>query len=226
MNKIKSLFITTLILTSVMSVNAETGLKPLQAKTETSVANMDMVLKDNFIKSKYASAENRFIQNNVKASYDDFDDLIQKANHDDYVFLLYGMKMAEYGLFDLSDKLIERLDNNHFTASYVKDMRKFYYPSAILNQKDIIKLADAYSNIVYNNMALETTSELLNSSTLDESDYKNYLISLGYYKSNNLPKALKYINNAIKENNVNINYLCLKAKILSDMKKNSQALKT
>ena len=69
MNKIKSLFITTLILTSVMSVNAETGLKPLQAKTETSVANMDMVLKDNFIKSKYASAENRFIQNNVKASY-------------------------------------------------------------------------------------------------------------------------------------------------------------
>jgi predicted Zn-dependent protease len=184
-----------------------------------------MVVKDNFIKAKYTSAENRFIQSNVKASYDDFNDLIQKANHDDYVFLLYGMKMAEYGLFDLSDNLIERLDNNHFTASYVKDMKRYYYPSSMLSQKDIIGLADAYSNIVYNNMALETTSELLNIARFDESDYKNYLIALGYYKSNNLPLALKYIDNAILENDTNINYLSLKAKILADSKKNSQALK-
>ena len=225
MNKASLLLVTAIMISSLAAVNAETGLKPLQAKTETMVANIDMVLKDNFIKSKYTSAENRFIQNNVKASYDDFNDLVESANHDDYVFLLYGMKMAEYGMFDLSDKLIERLDNNHFTASYVKDMRNFYYPSAILSKSDTIKLADAYSNIVYNNMALETTSELINSSDLDESDYKNYLIALGYYKSNNLTKAIKFINNAIKENNVNVNYLCLKAKILSDMNKSSQALK-
>ena len=50
---------------------------------------------------------------------------------------------------------------------------------------------------MYNNLAIETTSELLNTPTVDESDYKNYLIALGYYKSNNLPQALKYINNAI-----------------------------
>ena len=186
---------------------------------------MDMVIKDNFIKAKYASAENRFIQSNVKASYDDFNDLIQKANHDDYVFLLYGIKMTEYGLFDLSDELIEKLDNNHFTASYINDMKKYYYPSSMLNQNDIIGLADAYSNIVYNNMALETTSELLNSTKFEESDYKNYLIALGYYKSNNLTEALTYINNAIKENDINVNYLSLKAKILADAKKNSQALK-
>ena len=225
MSRVKFILITALILSSLTAVNAESVLKPLKAKTETSVANMDMVIKDNYIKSKYASAENRFIQNNIKASYDDFNDLVSSANHDDYVFLLYGMKMAEYGLFDLSDKLIERLDNNHFTASYVKDIRKFYYPSGILLQKDIITLADAYSNIVYNNMALETTSELVNSASIDESDYKNYLIALGYYKSNNPQKALKYINNAIKENGTNINYLCLKAKILSDSNKTSQALK-
>ena len=225
MNKTRLLLVTAIILSSFTAVCAESGLKPLQAKTETTVANMDMVLKDNFIKSKYTSAENRFIQNNVKASYDDFNDLVESANHDDYVFLLYGMKMAEYGMFDLSDKLIERLDNNHFTASYVKDIRNFYYPSAILDKNNIIKLADAYSNIVYNNMALETTSELINSADLVESDYKNYLIALGYYKSNNLPKAFKYINNAIKENNINVNYLCLKAKILSDMNKSNQALK-
>ncbi len=225
MSRVKFIFITCLILSAFNTTYAETALKPLKARTETTVANMDMVIKDNFVKAKYASAENRFIQNNVKASYDDFNDLVNKADHDDYVFLLYGIKMAEYGMFDLSDKLIERLDENHFTAAYVKDMRKYYYPSGMLDKKDIVVLADAYSNIIYNNMALETTSELINSTAIDESDYKNYLIALGYYKSNNLPLALKYINNAIKESCENINYLSLKARILADSKKSSQALK-
>ena len=225
MNKLKLLIVSSLIISVVSAVNAETALKPLRAKTETTVSNMDTVIKDNYIKAKYASAENRFIQSNVKASYDDFNDLILRANHDDYVFLLYGMKMAEYGLFDLSDSLIQRLDNNHFTASYVKDMRRYYYPTSLLSKKDIIGLADAYSNIVYNNMALETTSELINSVKFEDSDYKNYLIALGYYKSNNLKLALKYIDYAIKQNDISINYLSLKARILADLKKSNQALK-
>ena len=225
MNKIlKEFLITTLILSTPLVVQAET-VKPLKIKAETTVANMDMVIKDNFVKAKFASAENRFAQSNVKASYDDFNDLIQKASHDDYVFLVYGMKMAEYGFFDLSDALIAKLDDNGFTSSYVNDIKKYYYPSAMVNPRDVVYLADAYSNIMYNNMAIDTTSELLNSNQASESDYKNYLIALGYYKSNNLPLALKYINNALVENDVNINYLSLKAKILADSGKSSQALK-
>lgn len=225
MNKIlKEFLITALILSTPAIVQAET-VKPLKIKAETTVANMDMVIKDNFVKAKFASAENRFAQSNVKASYDDFNDLIQRASHDDYVFLVYGMKMAEYGFFDLSDALIAKLDDNGFTSSYVSDIKKYYYPSAMLNPKDVVYLADAYSNIMYNNMAIETTSELLNSNQASESDYKNYLIALGYYKSNNLPLALKYINNALVENDVNINYLALKAKILADSNKSAQALK-
>ena len=221
---LREIIISCLILASVQCTWAD-EVKPLKVKAETTVANMDMVIKDNFVKAKYASAENRFAQGNVKASYDDFNDLIQRATHDDYVFLVYGIKMAEYGFFDLSDELINRLDVNGFTSSYVKDIKKFYYPSAMVNSKDIVYLADAYSNIVYNNMAIETTSELLNSNQASESDYKNYLIALGYYKSNNLQQALKYINNAIVENDVNINYLSLKAKILADSNKPKQALK-
>ena len=225
MNKIlKEFLITVLILSTPAIVQAET-VKPLKIKAETTVANMDMVIKDNFVKAKFASAENRFAQSNVKASYDDFNDLIQRASHDDYVFLVYGMKMAEYGFFDLSDALIAKLDDNGFTSSYVSDIKKYYYPSAMVNPKDVVYLADAYSNIMYNNMAIETTSELLNSNQASESDYKNYLIALGYYKSNNLPLALKYINNALVENDVNINYLALKAKILADSNKSAQALK-
>ena len=225
MNKIlKEFLVTALILSTPIVAQAET-VKPLKIKAETTVANMDMVIKDNFVKAKYASAENRFAQSNVKASYDDFNDLIQRASHDDYVFLVYGMKMAEYGFFDLSDALIAKLDDNGFTSSYVNDIKKYYYPSAMVNPKDVVYLADAYSNIMYNNMAIETTSELLNSNQAEESDYKNYLIALGYYKSNNLPLALKYINNALVENDVNINYLALKAKILADSNKSAQALK-
>ena len=199
--------------------------KALQLKAETNVANLDIVIKDNFIKSKYASAENRFLQGNIKASYDDYRDLIAKLSHDDYVFLMYGIKMAECGFFDLSEDLILRLDNNLYTKNYVKDIRKFYYPSAMVNSKDIIYLADAYAGIVYNNLAIETTSELLNSVQACESDYKNYLIALGFYKSNNLEQALKYINNAIVQNDVNVNYKVLKAKILADSKKTKLALK-
>ena len=225
MNKIlKEFLITALILSTPAIAQAET-VKPLKIKAETTVANMDMVIKDNFVKAKFASAENRFAQSNVKASYDDFNDLIQRASHDDYVFLVYGMKMAEYGFFDLSDALIAKLDDNGFTSSYVSDIKKYYYPSAMVNPKNVVYLADAYSNIMYNNMAIETTSELLNSNQASESDYKNYLIALGYYKSNNLPLALKYINNALVENDVNINYLALKAKILADSNKSAQALK-
>lgn len=223
MNKIiRELIISGLILSAVV-IAAEAA--PLKIKAETNAANMDMVIKDNFVKAKYASAENRFAQSNVKASYDDFNDLIQRASHDDYVFLVYGIKMAEYGFFDLSDNLIKKLDNNSFTASYIQDIKKYYYPSAMVSQKDLIYLADAYSNIMYNNMAIETTSELLNSTQAAESDYKNYLIALGFYKSNNLQQALKYINNAIVENDTNVNYLSLKAKILADSNKSSQALK-
>ena len=133
--------------------------------------------------------------------------------------------MAEYGFFDLSEELITKLDNNLYTKNYVKDIRKFYYPTAMVNTKDTMYLADAYASIVYNNLAIETTSELLNSVQASESDYKNYLIALGFYKSNNLPQALKYIDNAIVQNDINVNYKILKTKILADSKKSKQALK-
>ncbi len=221
----KTLILCTLAGLVPVFVSAESVQKPLKLRAETNAANMEMVIKDNFVKAKYASAENRFLQGNVKASYDDFSDLIARAVHDDYVFLSYGIRMADYGFFDLTEELFQRLDNNLYTQNYVKDIKKFYYPSGMVDKKDIIYLADAYASIVYNNLAIETTSELLNSTQVAESDYKNYLIALGYYKSNNLPQALKYINNAILENDINVNYKILKAKILADSKKSKQALK-
>ena len=103
---------TLIILVSVLLLQGEcfsaevSENKTLVLKAETNAVNMEMVIKDNFIKAKYASAENRFLQGNVKASYDDYSDLISRMAHDDYVFLAYGIKMAEYGFFDLLDNLL------------------------------------------------------------------------------------------------------------------------
>ncbi|MBE7711491.1 MAG: hypothetical protein E7Z92_05055 [Cyanobacteria bacterium SIG31] len=225
-NLIKKIFILATAIVIAPSTFAETKVqKPLELKAEKNVANMSMVIKDNFIKAKYASAEKKYLQGNVKAAHDDYADIIARMAHDDYVLLAYGIKLAEYGFFDLSEELIKKLDNNIYTENYIKDIKLFYYPSGMVNSKDSLYLADAYASITYNNLAIETTSELLNSTQASESDYKNYLIALGYYKSNNLPLALKYINNAIVENNVNVNYKILKTKILADSKKSKQALK-
>ena len=120
---------------------------------------------------------------------------------------------------------VQLVDNNIYTENYKNDIRKFYYPSGFVNPKDTMYLADAYAAIIYNNLAIETTSELLNSVQANESDYKNYLIALGYYKSNNIKLALKYIDNAISMNDSNVNYKVLKAKILADSDNPKHALK-
>ena len=197
----------------------------LNLRAETNFVNFNIADKDVFIKAKFASAEKRFLQGNINASRDDFTELISRIAHDDYVFLAYAKKMAEYGFFDLAEDLINKLDRNLFTENYINDIHKYYYPSGMLSTKDVVYLSDAYASIVYNNLAIETTSELQNSSQAYDSDFKNFLISLGYYKSNNLSQALKYINNAITQNDINVNYKVLKAKILADLNKPKQALK-
>lgn len=227
MNKllIKTLILSGVLLGVGVSVNAEVIQSPLTLRTEANVINTNLATKNKFIKTRLASAENRFLQGNVNASREDFSHLISQIAHDDYVFLSYAIKLAEYGLFDLSEELISKLDRNLFTENYINDIRKYYYPSSKVSAEDAIFLSDAYASIVYNNLAIETTSELQNSNQTVVNDYKNYLIALGFYKSNNLSQALKYINNAITQNDININYKVLKTKILADSNKSKQALK-
>ena len=221
----KTLILSCVILGISNPIQAEESVKEASLRAEADYVNANISTKDNFIKAKSTSAQNRFLQGNVKASYDDFSELITRTSHDDYVFLTYAIKMAEYGFFDLSEEMINKLDNNLYTEKYINDIHKYYFPSGMVNSKDTLYLADAYTSIVYNNLAIETTSELQSSSRASDSDYKNYLISLGFYKSNNLQQALKFVNNAIIQNDTNINYKILKAKILADSNKPKQALK-
>ena len=52
MSRMRKILVLGLLLTTVSAVSAETAAKPIQMKAETTVANMDMVVKDNFVKAK------------------------------------------------------------------------------------------------------------------------------------------------------------------------------
>ena len=83
-----------------------------------------------------------------------------------------------------------------------------------------------FSNIVYNDQSREVTAELVkNTPLLEKYDYANYIAALGYFKSNNITEAEKYINSAIAKNSANLNYKKLKAEILAQSKNPKNALK-
>lgn len=171
-------------------------------------------LTKNDVHNHYAIALERFIQCNVKSSYIDFRILIETIAANDYAYMQIANKMADLGFFSLSDIAMSKISDEDISYMISDDIKKFYYPSVKLKAKDEIYLAEIFSNIMYNAQSKEATNELLkNEELLKTSDYANYLVALGYLKSNNSKDAAKYIDYAITKNPSNINYKKLKTEI-------------
>lgn len=184
------------------------------------------VLTKNDIHNQYAIALNRYIQSNVKSSYADFRVLIENANPSDYMYLQMSEKMADLGFFDLSELAMSKLVDDDVSYMLSEDVKRFYFPAVKLSKEDELYLAEMYSNIIYNDQSREVTTELIkNTALLDKYDYANYLTALGYFKSNNIDDAEKFIDSAILKNPKNLNYKKLKAEIVSQSKKPQNALK-
>lgn len=183
-------------------------------------------LTKNDISNQYTIALNRFIQSNVRASYSDFEILIENAAPTEFMYLQMAEKMADLGFFDLSEIAMKKIKDDNIGYMTIEDVKRFYFPSAKLTKDDELYLAEMYSDILYNEQSNEVTEELTkNSSLLDKSDYANYIVAFGYYKSNNVDNAIKYINIALNKNPNCINYKKLKAQLLSISNKPKQALK-
>lgn len=184
------------------------------------------VLTHNSLHNQYAIAFDRFIQSNVKSAYGDFKILIETMDESDYGYIQLAQRMADIGFFNLSDMAVSKIDDKNLSDFLVEDMKLYYFPSKKLKKDDEIYLGEVFSNIMYNDQSREATAELVkNTSLLENSDYANYVASLGYLKSNDLINAETYINKAIGMNNQNLNYKKLKAEILSQGKKPQNALK-
>lgn len=184
------------------------------------------VLTKNDIHNQYAIALNRYIQSNVKASYTDFMIMIENSSPTDYMYMSMAEKMADLGFFDLSEIAISKIVDENLSYLLTEDIKKYYFPAVKLTKDDEIYLAEMYSNIVYNEQSKEVIIELTkNDQLLNKYDYANYITALGYFKSNDIENASKYINTAISKNPQNINYKKLKAEILAQSAKPKSALK-
>lgn len=174
-----------------------------------------------------ADATDRFVQCNIKAAWEDFKNLINNSPDNDFIYMSLANKMADLGLFDLANYANLKIKDKDLTNVSIDAMKRFYYPSRKLKLEEELFLAEAYSNILYNNQSPEATNEVLqNEHLLSVSDYANYIVALGSYKANFYPRASKYINIAIIQNPNNLNYQKLKAQILADDNKPEEALKT
>lgn len=173
------------------------------------------------------NATDKFVQCNIRASWEDFKNLMSRSQENDFFYISFADKMSDLGLFDLANLATSKIKDKDITGLSIDAMQRYYYPRRKLRLEDELFLAEIYSNIIYNNQSNEATNELLkNDSLLSDSDYANYLVALGSYKSGILPQAKKYINLAILQNPSNLNYQALKAQILAQDNDPTDALKT
>lgn len=168
----------------------------------------------------------KFVQCNIRTSWEEFKNIINTTPDNDYTYISLANKMADLGFFDLADLAVSKIKDNDLAGITIDAMKRFYYPRKKLRLETELLLAEAYSNILYNNQSAEATNELLqNHYSLSNYDYANYIIALGSYQSDNPTNAAKYINLAILQNPTNINYQKLKAQILAQNDEPEEAIK-
>lgn len=190
----------------------------------TSTKTIDLGAQDVF--NNFDSATDKFVQSNIRASWEDFKTLIKEAPDNDFIYMSLANKMADLGFFDLADFAVSKIRDKDIAGLSMDAMKRFYYPRRKLKREDELILAEAYSNILYNNQSTEAINELLkNDNLMCNSDYANYMVAFGAYKSNAFPKAKKYITIALLQSPNTLNYQKLKAEILAENNEPEEALK-
>lgn len=183
-------------------------------------------LTKNAIKNQYTIAMDKFMQSNVRSSYQDFKMLIDNVVPNDYIYMRLSKEMAAIGFFSLAELSMSKIQDSAISALIDEDVKKYYFPNYTLTHKDQMYLAEIYSNIMYNDQSIEATSELMKqTSLLMDSDYANYLAAFGNMKNGNINQAQKSIDAAISKNPKNLNYKRLKAEIYSQSNKPQEGVK-
>ena len=145
-------------------------------------------------------ATDKFMQANISSSWDDFLQIINRADVSNVELLMLNEKMSEYGFFSLAKiSVIRNTDEN--LKFYQQTIQDFYSSKVELTKDEELFLAGIYSKISFNEQQVEAVEELSKKKELlKKSDYANYLMALGLYKSNNYKAALKSVNSAISMN--------------------------
>lgn len=176
--------------------------------------------------NEFIVATDKFKQSNVEVAYDEFKNIIDNVETNDFGYTLMANRLAEYGLFYLSEMTTKKMSDKDITTNHIENMKTFFYPKKRLPLKEEIYLAEAYTNIMYNEQAKEVLEDLLKQTEMLKTyDYASYVTALAAYKSNNFSIARQYIQKAIIKNPQNLNYKILETQILADSSKPQLALK-
>ena len=228
---VNSLIVFLACTSSAYAINFDDLIKPANPlETPQQVENVSVpqkvTLTKNDLYNQYKIALDKFIHSNVKSSYSDFKILIENTTPKDFMYMSLAEKMADIGFFDLVELSLSKVDDKDLSYFLSEDITRFYFPAVMLSKADELYLAEMYSNIIYNDQSEEVVEELVkDQNLLNKYDYANYIVALGYYKSNNFKEAEKYINTAISMNSKNINYKKLKSEILAETAKPKSVLK-
>lgn len=183
-------------------------------------------LTRNAIKNQYTIAMDKFMQSNVRSSYQDFKMLIDNIVPNDYIYMRLTQEMAAIGFFSLAELSMSKIQDNDISSLMEDDVKTYYFPNYRLTHKDQMYLAEMFSNIMYNDQSSEATNELMKQTALlTDSDYANYLVAFGSMKNGDIKQAQKSIDDAISKNPKNLNYKRLKAEIYSQSNKPQDGVK-
>lgn len=215
----------------IQTINPDANNKPSSElsinlnQSENNYKKIILTKNDTFY--DFTNAADKFVQCNIRASWEDFKSFINNSADNDFINISSANKMADMGLFDLANLASTKMQDKDITSLSIDAMKRYYFPRRKLKLEDELFLAEIYSNILFNNQSSEATSELLKKDNLlSNYDYANYMVALGSYKSNSFKQAAKYINIALIQNPTNLNYQVLKAKILAENDEPFEALKT
>ena len=177
-------------------------------------------------KSGLEAINNKFMNLNILSAYDDMASMVMDSEENDYRLMLLADKATSLGFYDLANIAFSKISDYEIAKLDSENTNKLFFPKCKMNTNELTLLAEAYSNIEYNNRSDEAIkdikSKLIN---IDNNDYANYILALGYMKLNDNESAKHHIEHALTINPENLNYKILQSQIVATSKKNRKSLK-
>ena len=90
----------------------------------------------------FAGATDKFVQCNIKASWEDFKTLIKTDSDNDFVYINLANKMADLGFFDLANQASSKIKDKDIASISLDAMKRYYFPRKKLRLEDEMLIAE------------------------------------------------------------------------------------
>lgn len=223
-------FLKNIVVFSILAILVSTNIGYASDEVEnTSYAKKEygrVQYKTKEFKSSLTQIDEKFNNLNINSAYEELNKLIFDYENNDYYLMILADKATNLGFFDLANIAFSKFSDIEISEFNANNTRNLFFPKSVMNKEDIVFLAEAYSNIQYNDRKNEAITDVNTKFTNKENDYADYILALGYLELDDIENAQKHIQKALTKNPNNLNYKILQSKIVaSQKKKNKKALK-